>query len=290
MTAVVDEPLVIAEPGVYDIPADVYHADPIPGGSLSASGAGKLLSPSCPALFRYERDHPPGPRKVFELGHAAHKVVLGVGPELVLVDRERWDTNEVKAKVAAIRAAGGVPLKRDEWDMVHAMAAALREHPTAAALLHPDYGQAEQSLFWVDKSGGVWRRARLDWLRVRVPGRLIVPDYKTCVCAAPDGLDKVIYDRGYHRSAAWYLDAVEALGLDEHPAFVLIFQEKTPPYLVTVVEPDREALRIGAIENRIALELYRQCTETGVWPGYADDVIPVALPGWVAARFSQEIR
>ena len=32
--------------GVYDIPEDLYHRDPVPGGSLSCSGAKKLLPPS----------------------------------------------------------------------------------------------------------------------------------------------------------------------------------------------------------------------------------------------------
>lgn len=289
MTAIA-EPLQaehITLPGVYDIPADVYHADPIEGGSLSASGVKKLLSPSCPALYKYERDNPPPPRRLFELGHAAHKEVLGSGPDLVLVDRDRWDTKEVKAQLAEIRAAGGVPLKRAEWDMVRAMAAALRAHPIAGPLLDPASGRAEQSLFWRDS--GIWRRARVDWLRDARPGRLIVPDYKTCDSAAPDDLPKAIHNLGYHRAAAWYRAAVRALGLDEDPAFVLVFQEKTPPYLVTVAEPDRDALARGEAENRAAIEIYRECMETGVWPGYADDVVTVGLPPWVKAQHAGEV-
>ncbi|MBO0827768.1 MAG: hypothetical protein J2P24_08300 [Streptosporangiales bacterium] len=50
--------VMITEPGVYNLPAAVYHADPVPGGSLSQSGAKKLLPPSCPALYRYWADHP----------------------------------------------------------------------------------------------------------------------------------------------------------------------------------------------------------------------------------------
>jgi hypothetical protein len=55
----VSGPALITEPGVYDIAEDHYHADPVPGGSLSNSGAKKLLPPSCPAKFAYEREHPP---------------------------------------------------------------------------------------------------------------------------------------------------------------------------------------------------------------------------------------
>ena len=44
--------VVVDEPGVYDgLDEAAYHADPVPGGSLSASGAKLLLPPSCPALY-----------------------------------------------------------------------------------------------------------------------------------------------------------------------------------------------------------------------------------------------
>jgi len=113
MIAVAEAPaLVVTEPVILDdLPVEEYHRDPVVGGSLSSSGARKLLPPSCPALFAYERDNPPASTKTFEIGHAAHQAGLGVGPELVVVSAEKWDTNAVKAEVAGIRDAGMVPLK-----------------------------------------------------------------------------------------------------------------------------------------------------------------------------------
>lgn len=290
-------------PGVYpDVPADVYHADPVPGGSLSSTGARRLLPPSCPALFAYERANPPAPKATFDLGHAAHKLVLGVGPELVVVPGARWDTNVAKAKVAEVREAGGIPLKQDAYDQVQEMAAKLREHPTAMALLHPA-GKPEQSLFWTDPETGVACRARIDWLPYftvqrdgqpamppAYPSRLIVPDYKTCVSAAPDDLQKAIHQHGYHQQADFYLRGIRVLFPDlVPPKFVFICQEKTPPYLVTVCEPDPFAMRIGAHLNRQALLTYRECTESGRWPGYTDDVAMISLPGWVERQYEMEL-
>lgn len=272
----------VEEPGVVDgMPDHVYHRDPVPGGSLSSSGARKLLPPSCPALFRHEQLNPPAPKKTFELGHAAHQLVLGTGPELVLVDRPRWDTKDVKAEVAEIRAAGAVPLKQDEWDQVHAMAAKLREHPMASALLHRSGGKPEQSLFWRDDETEVWRRARLDWLPNPSTGRMIIPDYKTCVSAAPEHLQKAIHDYRYHCQADYYLDAVKALGLaDDDATFAFICQMKTAPYLVTIVELAQSALLIGRDLNRRALRLYRDCLATDRWPSFSEDVELIALPAW----------
>lgn len=282
--------MAITEAGVFDIPADEYHADPIPGGSLSSSGARKLLAPSCPALFRYEQDNPQGPRKTFELGHAAHKLVLGVGPGLVLVDHEKWNTNEIKAEVAEIRECGAIPLKRAEYEQVHAMAAKLRGHPLAGALLQPDRGKAEQTLIWQDETTGVWCRALVDWLgnRDRSP-RPICADYKSTVRADLDSLQKTVHSYGYNCQADWYLSGARALGWPEDTAFLFIFQEKTAPYLVTVVQLDEAAMAIASDRNRRAREIYRDCTATGIWPAYTTDIELLGLPAWAERREFEEL-
>jgi hypothetical protein len=268
-------PVQISEPGVYDLPADVYHADPVAGGSLSSSGARKLLAPSCPARFQYDREHPAAPKAAFDLGHAAHKVVLGAGPELVRIDADEWRTNKVKAEVADVRAAGGVPLKPIDYGRVMAMAEALRRHPLARVLFDPAGGVPEQVLVWRDDPTGVWRRAMLDWRR----GRIIV-DYKTADSAAPEVWRKSVASYGYHQQDQYYRDGVTALGLADEPAFVFVVQEKTPPFLVAVYDLDDYAIRIGRERNRRALEVYRDCTASGVWPAYSPEVETIALPRW----------
>jgi hypothetical protein len=281
VTDLLDAPA-IDGPGVYDIPETVYHADPVPGGSLSSSGARRLLPPSCPAIFRHEQLNPPPPKKVFDLGSAAHRLVLGSGPDLVLVDKARWDDNDTKAKVAAIREAGGIPLKRAEYDQVHAMADALRRHRVASALFDPAHGRPEQTLIWQDEETGVWCRARLDWQPNARPGRrLIVPDYKTCRSASPRAIAKAVHEHGYHQQTEWYLRGAQALDLaDDQAAFVFVFQEKDPPYLVTVVQLDDEALHLARERNRRAMEIYAACVEADHWPGYSDDIELITLPAW----------
>lgn len=287
MTAVMSEAtLVVTQPIISDeMPVEVYHADPVAGGSLSSSGARKLLPPSAPAIFAYEREHPPAPSDVFELGHAAHQRVLGVGPELVVVDSETWNTNAVKADVEAIRAEGKVPLKPSMMESIDAMAAALREHPIASALL-TDGGHPESSLFWRDEPSGIVRRCRLDWRPAPKTGRTIGVDYKTSRSANPEKFAKAAIDYGYHQQHPWYIDGLIACDLADNDAqFVFIVQEKTAPYLVSVVQLDAAAVRIGRALNRRAIDLYVQCTETGRWPGYSDDVAHVSLPYWYERDF-----
>lgn len=284
-------PVVVEAPGVYpDIPDLDYHADPVPEGSLSCSGAKRLLPPSCPALFKHERDNGRPDKRQFDFGHAAHKLVLGVGLELAVIPGERWDTKAAKEAVAAARARGAVPVKEHEFATVQAMAAALRAHPIASVLLADGAGTPEASLFWRDPQTGVMRRGRVDWLpNARPDGRLIIPDYKTSVTANPAAFGRAAIDYGYCQQAPWYVDGAQALDLaGDDAAFVFIVQEKTAPYLVSVVELDSLALRIGRHRNRKALDLFVQCMTTDTWPGYSDDVELVSVPGWAQREYELE--
>jgi hypothetical protein len=282
---------IITEPGIYDLTNEQYHADPVPGGSLSSTGARKLLAPSCPALFRHEQLNGQRHRKVFDLGTAAHGLVLGTGPELVRIDADEWRTSAVKAKVREVRESGGIPLKPAEYQQVQHMAAALRQHPIASALFATGAGEPEQSLFWADHATGVWRRARLDWLPTPGCGRMVIADYKTTVSAEPEAIAKSVHTYGYHQQAAWYLDAVRAVGVaDDSAAFVFVFQEKTAPYLVTVVQLDHVTMRLGRQRNRKAISLYQQCAAADHWPGYSDQVEIVSLPQWAQDRQMQEMQ
>jgi hypothetical protein len=273
----------INAPGVYDLPIEAYHRDPVEGGSLSSSGARKLLPPSCPAKFKHWITEGQQPSREFDIGHAAHKLILGAGPELVVVEAENYRTKAAQQLRDEAHAAGAVPLLEYEYEQVAAMAAALKAHPLASALLSPARGKAEQTLVWFDAEFGVWRRALLDFLPDLLPGRrFVMPDYKTTRSAAPGDVPRAMASYGYHQQLDWYLGGVKALGLagDQEPVAVLIFQEKTAPYLVTIVQPDSAALDVGRTRNRKALDVYRTCTETGEWPGYGDAVQLVTLPGY----------
>jgi hypothetical protein len=266
-----------------DLSNEAYHADKT---SLSSSGARKLLPPSCPAKFRYEQDNPQAPKKTFDYGNAAHKEVLGRGAKLILVDHDRWDTKVAKAEVAEARAQGGIPLKQYEIDMVKAMAAAIRRHPLAAALLDPAYGAPEQSGFWIDGPTGIRRRVRFDWLPSMQSGRLIIPDYKTAADASEEVMQKDIAKYGYNCQGPWYEEAAQALELAGQEAeMLLVVQEKTAPYLVNIIGFEFFSREIGRAKNRAAIEKFAECMSTGNWPGYADENPNyLALPGYAENR------
>ena len=266
--------------GVYDMDEATYHADPVPGGSLSASGAKKLLA--CPARFEHDRQSPPPPTAAMELGTAAHNLVLGTGPELVLIDAENYRTKAAQEAARTARAAGKVPLLPHEHEQVKAIAHAVTSHPVAGRLF--EAGRPEQSLFWEDPDWGIWRRARLDWLPDGTRPRFIVADLKSCTCASPAAIAKAVANYGYHIQAPWYLDGVRALGLHGDPVFLFVFVETAPPYLITVAQLDDGAMAHGRHLGQEACERYRDCSAVGIWPAYTDDIALISLPRWAQTR------
>ena len=273
----------ITEPGIYDMPEADYHADPVPGGSLSASGCKTILK--APAKFNHEQlQGNPVRKDVFDFGSAAHALVLGVGAEIVVIDAPDWRTKDAKQAKADAYAAGQVPILAKDHRIVQAMADVLHAHPIAGALLDGTKGgKAEQSMFW--QADGIWKRALADWLPVPIDGeRFIVTDYKT---AADEGAEvnqfsKSVVNYGYASQAAWYLEgAMTLLGVKD-PAFLFVCQEKVAPYLVSVVELSAELLLMGEQRNAQAVRLFKECRATGVWPGYPDRVQLATAPTWAS--------
>jgi hypothetical protein len=283
----------ITRPGIYRMPAAVYQADPVAGGSLSRSGAKDLMAPSCPAKFDYARKHPKPVKSVFDRGHAAHHAVLGVGPEIAVLPAEftDWRKKDAQDFAKAARARGAVPIKHAEAEVILAMAAAILADPEASRAFRPGTGVAEAVLIFRDDVTGVMRRVMVDWLPHPVPDRrMVVVDYKTCDKGDPAAVQRAIGEYRYNWQAEWIEDAVESLGLSDDVLVVFCFQEKTAPYLITMVECDTQSLLIARAKNAMAVKLYQQCTDSGDWPKYVHGIVQMPLPVWQERKELDEIK
>lgn len=276
----------VTGPGVIDdLPLGQYVADPVPGGSLSSSGARLLVRPGGPAKYRAQTDTPSKPSDEMELGTALHTRVLGVGPRHRVpcdpngVPYDRWASNAAKEAVAEIRAAGDIPLKVDDAAKVDAMAEAILAHPDARSLIETP-GRPEASAFVQDDVTGVWMRARFDWLPDTDGGSLLLWDLKSTRDASDDGAARAIGDYGYHQQAEWHASVAARLGLAERVALVFVMQETTAPFLVNVVSCTREDLRRAELLNAHARHLYRRCVADNDWPGYGTAIHAVPMKPW----------
>ncbi|WP_318205331.1 PD-(D/E)XK nuclease-like domain-containing protein [Streptomyces sp. SCL15-4] len=270
-----------------DLTAEQYHADRT---SISSSGLRALLAPGCPAQFKYDRDNPPSPKREFDLGHAAHRLVLGVGEELVFTEYEDWRTKAAREERDAIRYDGAVPLLAHEGEQVQAMADAVRRHPIAGPLFTPGTGRAELSIFWTDRETGVRCRVRPDWLK-ELPGLVLAADYKTIKSADPETVSRAIRDHSYHQQDAFYTDGIWVALNPADVRFVFVFQSKQAPYLITVRELAQQDRDIGRARNQRALRLYADCERTGIWPDWTGPVteIPtISMPSYDTLRQAEE--
>lgn len=262
--------------GIVDgMPDAEYHAHP----ALSSTGARQLMPPNCPAKFRWWLDHPRPQTEAMKRGTAAHRIILGAGQQIDVHDVRDWKTKAARELRDASEAEGHIALSVDEYAEFVAMRSALHGHPTIGHLFDPGRGKAEQSLFWTDPQTGVPCRARIDWMPNVAKGRrLVVVDYKTTKSAEPGEFARSAATFGYAQQADFYMRGLKALGIERDPAFIFVAQETEAPYLVSVVQIAADDLNLAHQLNGRALWTFKQCSESGVWPGYPEQVVTIDLP------------
>jgi len=269
--------------GLYpDVSEEDYHAD---RDSLSSSGA-KTLTTLTPQEFMAQQLEPPNPKPQYDFGHAAHKMVLGKGGQLVRVDARDWRTNAAKAQRERAYELGKAPLLKAQIEQAQRMAGKVFEHKIAAKLL--ESGSAEMSGYWHDDATGVRLRFRPDFLPDAPRGRPIIVEYKTAASANPRRFVKAAFDYGYHQSAAWYIDGLWEVTGAEDAAFMFIVQQKDPPFLVSTAQFEPEDIELGRLQNRKAIDLFAECRETGVWPGY-EGIALLTFPAWMRRQIEDDL-
>lgn len=277
---------------VLDMDDLTYHADPVPGGSFSSTGAKTILK--SPAHFDWARTHRTEKRS-YDVGHAVHAKVLGVGMDVVAYPLEHLTpSGNPSTKAATVawvdeqRAAGLVPISPDDMRKVDQMAEAILAHSVARPLLERP-GASEVSLFATDPETGVNLRARIDRLPDAGEQQTIAVDVKTALTADPERFNKTAADYGYDIQAEFYKHTLTLARGDIDPGFLFVVVSKSAPYLVSVIELDWEFQAIGRDRLRRAMDTYKQCRDSGEWPGYEPIVHEVAPPRWYAALEEEEV-
>ena len=262
------------QPGIYqDVPELDYHARRFgPTESLSSTEAKRVLQ--APAVFRYRRTHPEEPRTAFDVGHAAHALILGTGLNLYIHNHESLRTKAAREDIQEHRAAGEVPISRADYTEVRGMADAVLTHPIAGPLLED--GTPEQSLYAVDGPTGMWMRGRVDWATGST--RTLI-DLKTAQSADPTTFHRAVTTYGYDIQREWYRTIWKTL-TGEVPQFLHVVVEKAPPHLVSVIDLGLDFEEIGRMRVRQALDTYKRCLDTDTWPGYAPIIHDVDAPSW----------
>jgi exodeoxyribonuclease VIII len=97
-------------------------------------------------------------------------------------------------------------------------------------------------------------------------------DIKTTDDASAAGMLKAVRNYRYNLQAYWYRVVYE-LATGRRPlGFRFLFVEKEPPYATAVCEIGPELMSWAVADFEKAVNLYRECSASGVWPAYPDDV------------------
>jgi hypothetical protein len=257
--------------GIVEMTADAYHLSD----GVSKSMLDQLAHPKTPAHLRAYLDEPrPEPTDAMQFGTVLHAALLQ--PETmsnIAVRPEGLDLRTKTGKEWAEANNDRTIISCDRMKAIKRMVDNVWTHPIAKRLLTGS--DFERSLFATDQNGTL-RKGRLD---VLTKAGNILPDVKTCESAAPDDFEKQIFNYRYFVQAPYYLDLCEMIGIEkEH--FVFIAVEKSPPYCVAVHELDPLIVEAGRKTYQRDLALYRECMESGYWPGYPTAVGLVSVPPW----------
>lgn len=269
---------------VHGIPDLEYHAMP----GLSSTGIKNMLK--SPAHYDWARTHR-RERVAFDVGHAAHAKILGVGPGVVEYPAEHLTpSGNVSTKAATVqwaegqRAQGLTPVTPDQVAAVDAMAEKVARHPIAGKLIGSGIGTPEVSLFWDDPITGVRCKGRIDYLH----GAPVAVDLKTGRSADPTMFGRTAVDYGYAEQAVHYLNGLKATRGDTDARFYQVLVETDAPHHVSVVELDETFRFLAEQRVRRAIDLYAECVQSGEWPSYPAVIHSVAPPPWYEPDDSDE--
>lgn len=203
-------------------------------------------------------------------GRAVHAAILEPGKyasEYVAFSGDRR-TKTGKEEYQALMDSGKEIISREDATNVLEM---VNELPTSArVLLIPT--EKEKVLLWTDPESGVKCKGRLDAIC-----KGLVIDYKTTSDASTDAFAREAMRYGYDLQAAMYLTAAELNGYGKCD-FVFIAQEKTAPYAVNIIRASEAFVDRGRWIMRDLLKKWKECNETGEWPGYGENEL--IIPEW----------
>ena len=265
---------------VENLPENIYHADPVQGGSLSYTGMKEILK--SPAHYRHYMDTPRIEKPAFDYGHIVHALVLGTDLQVVELPFTDYRTKAAREARDDVYAAGNTPLKEGELDPLKEVAEAVLAHPTARALFEND-GPTELSMFAPDPVSGVWVRGRADKVS-EWEGKAVLVDLKTTPDADPREFNREAVARfRYYLQAAvygWLYQATNPMPVSV-PEMLFVAVSKTEPHLVSVNRLDWAYDDLGQTAMRTALNTYKACMNTGEWPGYPTEVSLLEPPTWL---------
>ena len=228
--------------------------------ALSSSGIKQVLL--SPAHFKCSVfNETPSMR----IGTAVHAMGLG-GTEEIAIFEGASTRSKAYDEWEKTLAPGARVILRDEWEQ----AEEIYHHLDLVPLWHSLLEDSETEIVAHDEVDGVKRKAKADILNQFAR---FAADLKTT--SNIHEFERSIFNFGYHIQAAWYMRLFNVT------RFLIVAIESAAPYSVRFFELEDDVIEYANTEIDRAMEIYRTCTETGVWPSYDHSINKVSLPRWM---------
>jgi len=277
------------KPGIYrDFDGASYFDDPCPQPSLTQSIAKVIVEKSVlHAMWEHPRLVPATTEddeaekyvKAQAIGNAAHKLVLGRGKDIAVLDFKDFKTKDAQAARDEANAAGNVPILAKHMARAELMALSCRKqldvHQDADAFTG---GAGEVMICW--QEDGLWFRSLIDWLHDDLR---TVDDFKTTgMSVAPHVLGARAEAAGWHIQAAMIERGLDILAPETagRRRFRFIGQENEQPFALSVMHMNEHWLTMGRKQLDYAVNVWRQAMQSGVWEGYPTRGIAPDFPSY----------
>ena len=246
-----------------DISNEVYHSD---RSCVSASGLKQVLR--SPEHFRAQLDGERKETPAMFFGTAIHARLLE--PEVFAQKyavAPGGDKRSKEYKEFEIANTTRKVLSADQMAAIEGIGRKVASHRSAATLLHS--GRKEHTLVWQDPATGIWLKIRPDCLCTDFDTGICL-DLKSTEDASADAFVRSCVRYAYDLQAAVYLEGLRTVFGSDFDFCLLAF-EKAEPYGVALYGAPEEMIARGYRRFRQALDILKECRETGCWPGYQPD-------------------
>jgi len=271
---------------ILQVSDEEYFADPCSAPSLSQSIAHLLVSESPrhawaahPKLGNMRAE----PTKALDEGTLIHKLMLGIGAEVVIIPFNDCRKKDAQVMRDAAIEAGKLPVIAGKYAEMQETATKLRERLRAEGF--PLTGQSEVAIEWYEPGeyGPVVCRCRMDHVFVN-EGRIY--DIKKSRSVNPRYISRNFNDYGYPIQHVAYTRALSALNpeVTGRIEFTFLFLELDAPHEVVPVRPDGAFREIGSLKWNQAVRTWERCLATGLWPGYSSGVVTISPPAYVMSE------
>lgn len=219
--------------------------------------------------------------------------LLGIAPSAVLSTLKLPALKELLSDLEHEAAERGyTPISEDYDSIIRAMKISFKTYGGGILPKMMRYVKTETSMYGKDPSTDLKVKIRPDGLLLKENfGINAILSVKTTCANSVEAFMRDCAKFRYELAEGMYLDVASQITGRDFTATVMIMAQTVMPYQVAVFYWDAEDLQIGKYKYAQALDMVRQCMESGSWPGFdakaeagAHGIIQCKLPAYIRSE------